>query len=293
MNGVDLLASGSPLNHVVDHVYVEGGGLTWLSSHVIMQILAAGLLILLLPRFARMRETGDAVEDLTPRGAGNFFESICNYLRNEVARPTLGEHTDRFITYIWSAFFYVLFCNLLGLLPLEALTRPVMRAAFGSEHGFGGSSTGNMWVTGTLASCTLIMILVNGLRIGGMHFVAHFCPGPLWLAPLLIPVEIIGLIAKIFALCVRLFANMVAGHVLLAVLMGFIFTVGATSAAGGFGVGVVVIVVSVAFYMLELFVAFLQAFIFTFLTTLFISQAIVFDHNGHGEAHGHAEAAAH
>ncbi|MCH7701709.1 MAG: F0F1 ATP synthase subunit A [Planctomycetes bacterium] len=293
MNWLDLLASGSPLNHVVDHAYVQAGGMTWLSSHIIMQILAAGLLILLLPRFARLRNTGDVVEDLTPRGAGSFFESICNYLRNEVARPTLGEHTDRFITYIWSAFFYVLFCNLLGLLPLEALTRPLMRLLFGFEHGFGGSATGNIWVTGTLATCTLFMIIANGLRIGGRDFIAHFCPGPLWLAPLLIPVELVGLVAKIFALTVRLFANMVAGHVLLAVLMGFIFTVGATSAAGGFGVGIVVVVVSVAFNMLELFVAFLQAFIFTFLTTLFISQAVVFHHDDHDKEHGHAEATAH
>ena len=123
-----------------------------------------------------------------------------------------------------------------------------------------------------------------------MHFIAHFCPGPLWLAWLLIPVEIVGLLAKIFALCVRLFANMVAGHVLLAVLLGFVFSVGAVSVLGGWGVGLVVVLTSLFFYALEIFVAFLQAFIFTFLTTLFIGQAIVFDH---GQEHGTAEAAAH
>ncbi|MHC4611457.1 MAG: F0F1 ATP synthase subunit A [Planctomycetota bacterium] len=289
-----LLAAASPLDHVVQWPVVQTGGVTVLSNHIAMQLLAAVLLILLIPRFVRLRYSGDAVRDLTPTGFGNFFEAICNYLRREVARPALGEYTDRFIPYIWSAFFYILFCNLLGLLPLEALTRPLVKSVWSdAHHGFGGSATGNIWVTGTLASCTLLMIVVNGLRIGGMHYVAHFCPGPLWLAPLLVPVEIMGLAAKVFALCVRLFANMVAGHVLLAVLLSFIGLMGAKSTAAGLGVGLVVVLTSVAFNMLEIFVAFLQAFIFTFLTTLFIGQAIVFNHEEHGEEHGQAEPAHH
>lgn len=291
-----LLAASDPLDHVVQHPYIGGDGpfytvSTIFSNHIAMQILAALLLILLIPRFVRLRDTGDAVGDLTPRGFRNFFEAICNYLRNEVARPALGEHTDRFIPYIWSVFFYILFCNILGLLPLESLTRPLIRPLFHTGHGIGGSATGNIFVTGTLAACTLFMVVVNGLRIGGMHYIAHFCPGPLWLAPLLVPVEIIGLVAKIFALCVRLFANMVAGHVLLAVLLSFIGLMGAKGFAAGLGVGVIVVITSVAFNMLEIFVAFLQAFIFTFLTTLFIGQAIVFHHDDHGDEHGTAEAA--
>jgi F-type H+-transporting ATPase subunit a len=288
----ESLLAASALDHVVQWVYVDSGP-EWyqpiiLSNQVAMQILAVLVLVLIFPRFARIRQTGDLVQDMTPRGFGNFIETICNYLRNEVARPALGEHTDRFIPYIWSAFFYVLTCNLLGLLPLEALTRPVIKGIFpAAHHGIGGSATGNIWVTGTLAVCSLLMIVINGLRIGGKHYVAHFCPGPLWLAPLLVPVEIIGLLAKVFALAVRLFANMVAGHVLLAVLLSFIFMVGARSFLGGLGVSVFVVLGSVAFYMLEIFVAFLQAFIFTFLTALFIGQAIVFHHNGHGdEEHG-------
>ncbi len=291
------LLAASALDHVVQWVYVDSGP-RWiepiiLSNHVAMQILAALVLILLFPRFARIRPTGDTVADMTPRGFGNFIETICNYFRNEVARPALGEHTDRFVPYVWSAFFYVLTCNLLGLLPLEAVTRPLVKEIFpGAHHGIGGSATGNIYVTGTLAACTLIMIVINGLRIGGIRYIAHFCPGPLWLAPLLVPVEIIGLVAKNFALAVRLFANMVAGHVLLAVLLSFIFLVGANSFAGGIGVSVVVILGSVAFYMLEIFVAFLQAFIFTFLTALFIGQAILFHHDDHGE-HEHGSEAAH
>lgn len=292
-----ILAAGNPLDHVVQWVYHDAGpgsffGPIILSNQICMQILAALLLILVFPRFARIRDTGDQVGDLTPRGFGNFIESICNYLRNEVARPVMGEHTDRFVCYIWSAFFYILAVNLLGLLPLEPLTRPLVKMVFpDAHHGIGGSATGNIFVTGTLAGCTLVMIVFNGLRIGGMKYIAHFCPGPLWLAPLLVPVEVIGLVAKVFALTVRLFANMVAGHVLLAVLLSFIFMVGAENFAGGLGVGVVVVAVSVAFYMLEIFVAFLQAFIFTFLTALFIGQAIVFHHDDHGEEHDSTEVA--
>jgi len=299
-----MLAAGGPLDHVYQWVYqtvhvaesdnalgpivfTPGGEITLVSNHVIMQVIAVLLLILVIPRFVRVRHTGNTVDDLTPRGLGNFFESICAYFRDSVARPILGEYTDRFIPYIWTAFFYVLFINLLGLLPLEPITRGLVKSVYpDAHHGFGGAATGNIWVTATLAVVTLIMVVVNGLRLGGKQFIAHFCPGPLVLAPLLVPVELVGLVAKIFALAIRLFANMVAGHVLLAVLLGFVassyLALGAWPAAG---IGFVVVVVSVAFNMLELFVAFLQAFIFTYLTTLFIGQAIVFHHDDHGAEH--------
>lgn len=283
-----LLASSDPMSHVYQWIYLKQGegaaGFTILSNHTIMQVIAALLLILLVPRFVKLRDTGDAVSDLTPRGLGHLVESICHYLREEVARPILGPYTDRFVPYVWSVFFYVLVVNLLGLLPLEPLTRSVTHRLFDAHHGIGGSATGNIWVTGTLAGTTFFMVVFNGLRLGRLHYIAHFCPGPLWLAPLLVPVELIGLVAKMFALCVRLFANMVAGHVLLAVLAGFIAAAyHAFGWIGGTGVGAVVVVVSIAFNLLELFVAFLQAFIFTFLTVLFIGQAIVFQHNGHEE----------
>ena len=114
------------------------------------------------------------------------------------------------------------------------------------------------------------------------------------MAPLLVPVEIIGLIAKVFALAVRLFANMIAGHILLAVLLSFIMAAGAKSTGLGLGVGLLVVSGSVAINLLELFVAFLQAFIFTFLTTLFIGMSVVLHHDDHHAApHDGHEAAAH
>ncbi|MHC4089979.1 MAG: F0F1 ATP synthase subunit A [Planctomycetota bacterium] len=290
MNLPVILASANPIEHVVDHPHVGGDGpwytvSTLFSNHIAMQILAAVLLMLLIPRFVRVRSTGDAVRDLTPRGLGNFFESICNYLRNEVARPALGEHTDRFIGYIWTAFFFVLFCNLLGLLPLPALTKVI----FGVE--IGGTATGNIFVTATLAICTLLMIVVNGLRYNGMEFVKHLFQGPVFISPMIAALEVIGLLAKTFALAVRLFANMIAGHILLAVLLSFIGMAGAKGTGLGIAIAIPVVLGSVAINLLEIFVAFLQAFIFTFLTTIFIGQAVVIHHGEHGQ--GHAEAAHH
>ncbi|MBN2562188.1 MAG: F0F1 ATP synthase subunit A [Phycisphaerae bacterium] len=281
-----LASGGNPLTHVVDHPWSrigEGEGLlhqfTFLSNHVIMLMVAAALLILLLPRWLRPRTEGDEVERLTPSGMGNFIEVICEFLREQIARPYLGSYTDRFITYIWTVFFFILTCNLLGLVPLEPITKPI----FG--HGIYGTATGNIFTTGTLAACTLVMIVVNGLRLHGMAYVKHFFMGPFPINCLIALLEVIGLFAKSFALCVRLFANMCAGHILLAVLISFIAMAGAAGAAVGFAIAVPVVVGSVAVYALELLVAFLQAFIFTFLSCVFIGQAVNIHHDDYAEAH--------
>jgi len=292
------MAAENPLGHIIQHP-LEGfqkqadlgfltpkGVVTLLSDQIVMMIVAGLLLVLFVPRLVRRRAGGDAIGGLVPTGFGNFFETVCQYLRKEVAEPVLGKHTDRFIPYVWSAFFFVLTVNLLGLLPVAPVS-----ALFGVH--LGGTATGNIWVTATLAVLTLILMVVNGLRFGGMDYIKHFCPGPLWLAPLLVPVEIIGLGAKTFALAVRLFANMIAGHILLGVLLGLIFTAAAAlGVGGGLAIGAVVVLGSVAIMLLETFVAFLQAFIFTFLTALFIGMSVnvhhehEHEHEGAG-AHGH------
>ncbi len=284
-----LASGGNPLSHVTDTPVLEVGGLSLFSRHILMQLTAAGLLLWLFPKLAK--QTGDGLQ--APSGGLNCLEAICQYFRKEVAEPAMGEHTDRFIHYVWSAFFFVLFCNLLGLVPFDAISQWLFGATY-----YGGTATGNIFTTGTLATCTLIMIVVNGVRLQGMTYLAHFCPGPLWLAPLLVPVELIGLAAKIFALAVRLFANMLAGHILLAVLLSFIGSGVAMLGAGpGFAVvGIMTMIgswlFSVAINMLEIFVAFLQAFIFTFLTALFIGQAVNIEHHGdeHEEGMEHAHA---
>ena len=286
----------SPLEHVVQHPLIErpahfgpltpNGKITIFSDQIAMILLAGLLLVALVPMLVRRRRGRNGVEALVPTGAANGLEAVCEYLRKEVAEPALHEHTDRFIKYIWSVFFFVLTVNILGLLPI-----PVVSNLFGTH--LGGTATGNIWMTATLALVTMVMMVVNGLRLGGKSYLAHFCPGPIWMAPLLVPVEIIGLIAKVFALAVRLFANMIAGHILLAVLLSFIMAAGAKSTGLGLGVGVLVVAGSVAINFLELFVAFLQAFIFTFLTTLFIGMSVVFHHDDHHAGHEGHEATAH
>ena len=287
----------SPLEHVVQHPLIErpaslgpltpNGTITILSDQIAMIALAGLLLVALVPMLVKRRRGRSGVDALVPTGAANGLEAVCEYLRKEVAEPALHEHTDRFIKYIWSVFFFVLTVNILGLLPIPAVSNLL------GTH-LGGTATGNIWMTATLALITMGMMVINGLRLGGKAYLAHFCPGPIWMAPLLVPVEIIGLIAKVFALAVRLFANMIAGHILLAVLLSFIMAAGAKSTGLGLGVGVLVVSGSVAINFLELFVAFLQAFIFTFLTTLFIGMSVVLHHDDHhaGQHEGH-EAAAH
>ncbi len=289
------MATGSPLSHIVQHPLVEKeldagmltpeGVITLMSDHISMIILAGLVLCVVFPWvIRRSRRTGEGVDRMVASGLANAIEAICGYLRDEIAEPALGKHTDRFVKYVWSVFFFVLTMNLLGLLPLASVT-----PLFGTH--LGGTATSNIWVTGTLAVTTLVMMVVNGIRLAGIkHFLGHLCPGPLWLAPLLVPVELVGMLAKTFALAVRLFANMVAGHVLLAVLLGFILNAGAASPGLGFAIAVPVIAGSVAITMLEIFVAFLQAFIFTFLTTLFIGMMVTVHHDDQHDHHEEAHA---
>src|ERR1043166_3158887 len=273
----------SPLEHIVQHPLVERsvtpgaltpeGKITLFSDQIAMLALAGLLLVALIPAMVKRRRGKARVEALVPAGSANMLEAVCEYLRKEVAEPVRHEHTDRFIKYVWSVFFFVLTVNILGLLPIPAVSN-----LFGTH--LGGTATGNIWVTATLAITTMLMMVINGLRIGGKAYIAHFCPGPLWLAPLLVAGGIIGLSGKVFALAVRLVANMIAGLILLAVLLSFIMAAGAISTGFGLGIGVIVVLGSVAINLLELFVAFLQAFIFTFLTTLFIGMSIVLHHGG-------------
>lgn len=280
-------AGDNPLSHVVPHplkqVHFEAGFLTpeglltILSDQIVIMIVGALILCSIFPALVRKRRGADGIAAMVPGGFATFVEMICDYWRKEVAEVHLGEHTDKFIKYIWSAFFFVLIMNLLGMLPLGTVT-PV----FFDIH-IGGTPTGNIWVTATLSILTLLLMVINGLRYGGKAYLAHFSPGPIWMAPLMIPVEIMGLFAKIFALAVRLFANMVAGHVLLAVLFMMILKAGqALGTTIGLGIAIPLVAGAIAVTMLEIFVAFLQAFIFTYLTTLFIGMSVNLHHD---EAH--------
>jgi len=285
-----VLAELNPLTHVVQHRLISVplsapwpfDQITVLSNHIIMQIVAAALLILVLPRAIRGVREHSGWGRLVPTGFGNAIEAACEQLRERVAKPALGPYADAFLPYIWSAFFFVFTCNLLGLIPLADWFRIV------PGHAIGGTSTGNIMVTAALAVCTLGMIVINGLRLHGLAYVKHFFMGPPGLNVFIAILELIGLLAKTFALAMRLFANMLAGHILLAVLLSFIgMAWNALGAAGGLAISIPVILGSVAINFLELLVALLQAFVFTFLSATFIGQAVNIHHD-HEEKHAHA-----
>jgi F-type H+-transporting ATPase subunit a len=174
---------------------------------------------------------------------------------------------DRYVPYLTTAFFFILFMNWLGLIPNMA------------------TATGNLAVTAALAICTFVITQVAGIRSAGLGaYLAHLTGGaPWWLWVIMIPVEVLGLFTKPFALMVRLFANMLAGHLVLFFLLGLIFMLHPALA-------VVSVPMAAAIYMLELFVGLVQAYIFTMLSALFIGMSVAMAHHGHDDAHGHGEA---
>lgn len=286
-----ILAAGSPLEHVIDHPIIVKNGWYVLTNHMVMMIAAAVLMLLIFPIITRQYRSGNMV----PTGTRNFFEAIMMFIRNDVAKPVLGDDTDRFMPFLWTLFFFILFNNLLGLLPLEPLTAPVVRAITGDPHAHAvyGTATANIYVTATLAIISWLVIQFSGIRANGIvNYCKHFLGGAPWyMAPVMIPVEIMGMFVKPVALAIRLFANMTAGHILLAVLASFSAAAAALGTGALIGIGIPVVLGSVAIMCLELFVAFLQAYIFTFLTSLFIGQLVVHEHEHHeGEGGHHDEA---
>jgi len=195
----------------------------------------------------------------------NLLEVFLLYIRDEVARPCIGKHdADRFVPFLWTMFLFVLGCNLIGMIPWM------------------GSPTGALAVTGALAFATFSVVVGSGMaKLGVVGFwkaqVPQMdLPGPIAivLIPLIFAIEVLGLFIKHSVLAVRLLANIMAGHVVLAAVLGFI---GASAAAGSAiwgGVTFASVLGATALSLLELFVAFLQAYIFTFLSALFIGAAV-------------------
>lgn len=194
-----------------------------------------------------------------PRGIQSFLEPVVLFIRDEIAIANLGKHKyERYMPYLLTVFFFILINNLMGLVPFPPP--------------FGASVTGNVNVTFVLAVCTFLITQFSGNKNYWRHVFAT--PGvPLWLLPIMIIVELIGLVAKPFALMIRLFANITAGHIIVLSLVCLIFIFGTVAVAP----------VSILFVIfmdcLELLVAFLQAYIFTLLSSLFISLAVQEEHH--------------
>jgi F0F1-type ATP synthase membrane subunit a len=368
-----LLAASDPLEHVLPHKLHTHIGPFELNNQMLMALVAGVLMLLIFPFLFRRT----VMDGRPPEGkTRNFFEAILEFLRVEVFRPALKEHTDRCLPFLWTLFFFILFCNLLGQIPFGEF---VTLASHKPSH-LGGTATGSMITTGALAICALLFIhgsgmwqvarsLMNGTyghhghheehsSNGGVgHEAAHdlehmrgealagdvpqnvdalknpsqhyaddehhkhhhhqpdnghlhgddhgqgkkwnavaailaapflylwnfaphpfkpnlFLDVPMW--AFLLVLELIGAGIKPFALMIRLFANMIAGHIVLAALVALIVVM--PSVLAQIGVGIPVIALSLLIRLLELFVAFLQTYIFVFLTTLFIASAIAPEH---------------
>jgi len=230
-----------------------------LTKFMVLELVAAALMIVIFVPLARKIAGGQP-----PRGRlGNLFEAMLLFVRDEMVRPAIGRRdADRFLPFIWNAFFFVLFCNLLGLLP------------------WAGSPTGAISVTGALALVAFATVVGTGMRkYGVVKFWTGLAPHmdlPLVLAiflkPMILAIEILGLFIRHGILAVRLLANMFAGHLVLAVILGFIVLF--APSALWYGIMPASVLGATALNLLELLVALLQAYIFAFLTALFIGMAI-------------------
>ncbi len=278
-SALDLVAA-SPLPKVQDYAQF-GHGWTVVTNHMILVMITAIVMLLAFPLIAAGYRT-----KFVPTGFTNFFEAILCYLRDTVVRPVLGDQTDRFMPYLWTVFFFILINNLLGLLPMYEMTYWMKALGFYPIY---GTATGNIYVTGALALVAFIVIQGYAIQQNGIGgYLAHLTGGtPAALWPIMIPVEIIGMFVKPFALMIRLFANMFAGGIVLKVLIGFVAMSFGAGLIAFIGVGLAVVVGSAAMMVLKLFVAFLQAYLFMFLTTIFLGQWT--HHHEHHEEDHHAE----
>jgi F-type H+-transporting ATPase subunit a len=232
-----------------------------ITKHVLFMMIAA-LMVMILLIWAGMdaRREHRAGAQRGPKGAANVVEAFILFIRDEIAIKNIGHGGERYVPYIVTVFFFILFCNLLGLLP------------------WGASPTGNVSVTATLAILTFIVTEVSGMRALGaagyaktIFFVPEGIPG--WMKPIMLaiftPVEFIGKLTKPFALAMRLYANMTAGHAVVLAFTGMIVMLGFAGLAW-LAVGIAPILMAIGILVLEIFVAFLQAYIFALLSSVFI-----------------------
>ncbi|MCX7984909.1 MAG: F0F1 ATP synthase subunit A [Bacteroidetes bacterium] len=222
------------------------------TKHVVFLLLAAIVLITIAILTARRYK-----KSLVPTGFTNLMEILVLFIRDEVALPSMGHTGVKYVPFLLTTFFFILIMNLAGLVP------------------YGATATGNIAVTAGLATIAFFMIQLSAIRAQGLkHYLAHLTGGVHWaLWPIMIPIEILGLFTKPFALCMRLFANMTGGHIVILSLIGLIFLF------KSFIVAPISVLFALAIYMLELFVAFLQAYVFTMLTSLFMGLGMQVEHS--------------
>ena len=309
LNMLPTLAA-DPVEHVVDKPLIQGNlfgiGHGWLVSNVTVMLIASGIvtLLLVIPAARKIATgPGKTIDDYRAKGLlANFVEIVCLYLRDSVFKPVLQEDADKYTPLLWTMFWFILVCNIMGMIPFADVS-----GIFGVNHGhgIGGTATQSIWVTGALALISFVVINVSGLLKDPAGYFKHLTGGaPMIMWPIMIPIEILGIFVKPFALAMRLFANMTGGHLVIAVLLSFVGALieyfgglyGNGGKALGLGMSLIPMGGVVGIYFLEILVAFIQAFVFTFLTCLFLGQLIVHPHeeghHGHDD-HGHGHGAKH
>jgi F-type H+-transporting ATPase subunit a len=229
-----------------------------LTRNVVQMIISLALLVWLLVSVAKRYSNGTGVKT-APRGMQNVIEPLVTFIRDEVAKPNLGHKYKKYMPYLLTVFFFILINNVIGLIPGTA------------------NVTGNIAFTLVLGVISFIVILLSTNK----HYWGHIFnpPVPGGVKPIMIPVEILGIFTKPFALIIRLFANMIAGHIIIICLISLIFIFGNLSSGVGWGFSPVSIGFTVFIYFIEILVAFIQAYIFANLTAVFIGQAFEGSHD--------------
>ncbi len=259
----------------VDHVLTPTNGAHILmdfsiTSHLVYFWFGMGLAIMLTIMAANRYRKGVGTET-EPKGAfQNLFEVLFVFIRDDVARNNIPEEkADRYVPYLFTMFMGISFMNLFGLLPWAA------------------TATADITVTATLAIITFVITQFSGTKDHWQH--VFWFPGvPVGVKFLMIPVEIVGLFTKPFALAIRLFANMLSGKIMIIAILGLIFIFGDLFGnVAGYGVSLFSVALTVVLYALKVFVALLQAYIFTLLSAVFIGMAAESHEHDHEEIHAH------
>lgn len=265
-------ASG-PMGHVADNrLFFDTRDYLWsigLTKQTFMFLLAGALTLLFF--WGRARESRSRP---VPSRWGNVVESVLDFIQAQLTRPFMGHHGDKFVPLLATFFIYILFCNLLGLVPVFELL---------GRDGHGSSTaTGQLAITGALALCAFGSYHYLGIREQGHgvwgYFKSLFPHVPVFILPIIVPVELVAHVVRPCALAIRLFANMLAGHVMIAAILGFTLVFTKDFFLPGLGISLVSFLGVTALTFLELLVAFIQAFVFTFLTTVFLAGAVHPEH---------------
>lgn len=238
-----------------------------LTRNATQMLLSVLLLIWMMTSIAKKYKAGQGTKT-APKGFQNAVEPVITFVRDEVGKPNLGHKYEKYMPLLLTIFFFILINNLIGLVPGTA------------------NVTGNIAFTAMLGLVSFVVILFSTNK----HFWGHIFnpPVPMGVKPIMIPVEILGIFTKPFALIIRLFANMISGHIIILSFIILIFIFGAMNTALGWGTSPFFILLAVFIYLIEVLVAFIQAFIFANLTAVFIGQAFEGGHD-HEDVPGHED----